>query len=141
MPDEPAAAAGLLLSDDLLFTSRVTATARAHGLAIRVVRSGSALLETARQQRPRCVLLDLGQAGPVVAELVRGLRSGPGPTMLVVAYGSHVDTATLRAAREAGCDVVLPRSKFVDELPRALPDWLAGRPRPSDAAAQETGNE
>src|SRR5262249_14602449 len=98
MPDEPAAAAGLLLSDDLLFTSRVTATARAHGLAVRVVRSGSALLETARQQPPRCVLLDLGQAGPAVAELVRGLRSGPGPTMLVVAYGSHVDTETLRAA-------------------------------------------
>jgi hypothetical protein len=45
----------------------------------------------------------------------------------VVAYGSHVDTATLRAAREAGCDVVLPRSKFVEELPTALPTWLAPR--------------
>ena len=36
--------------------------------------------------------------------------------------------AGLRAAREAGCDLVLPRSKFVEELPRALPGWLGGPP-------------
>ena len=42
----------------------------------------------------------------------------------MVAYGSHVDAAVLRAAREAGCDPVLPRSKFVEELPRALPEWM-----------------
>jgi hypothetical protein len=42
-----------------------------------------------------------------------------------VAYGSHVDTESLRAARAAGCDRVLPRSKFIEELPSALPDWFA----------------
>jgi hypothetical protein len=41
-----------------------------------------------------------------------------------MAYGSHVDTATLRAARAAGCDPVLPRSKFVEDLPICLPAWL-----------------
>ena len=29
---------------------------------------------------------------------------------------------------QAGCDPVLPRSKFVEELPRALPEWLAPAP-------------
>ena len=43
----------------------------------------------------------------------------------VVAYASHVDTASLKAACDAGCDVVLPRSKFVADLPTALPEWLA----------------
>ena len=43
----------------------------------------------------------------------------------VVAYGSHVDTATLRAARAAGCDPVLPRSKFVEDLAQELPAWLS----------------
>jgi hypothetical protein len=42
----------------------------------------------------------------------------------VVAYGSHVDTATLKAARASGCDPVLPRSKFVEDLPRELPRWF-----------------
>jgi hypothetical protein len=42
----------------------------------------------------------------------------------VIAYGSHVEAATLHAAREAGCDLVLPRSRFVEELPVSLGAWL-----------------
>jgi hypothetical protein len=44
----------------------------------------------------------------------------------VAAFGSHVDTETLRAARAAGCNVVWPRSKFAEELEAALPAWVAG---------------
>ena len=32
--------------------------------------------------------------------------------------------ALVKAAREAGCDLVLPRSKFVEELATALPKWM-----------------
>jgi len=42
----------------------------------------------------------------------------------VVAYGSHVDAAGLKAARDAGCDVVLPRSAFVEQLPVKLREWM-----------------
>ena len=44
------------------------------------------------------------------------------------AYGSHVDTAGLKAARVAGCDLVLPRSAFAEQLPSRLPAWLTGAP-------------
>jgi hypothetical protein len=60
----------------------------------------------------------------VVADLIRRLETCS-PVPRVVAYGSHVDAAGLRAAREAGGDVVLPRSKFVEELPHKLPTWLS----------------
>ena len=43
---------GLLLSDDLIFTSRVAGTAKGLGLTIRAVRSSEALLAQARQQAP-----------------------------------------------------------------------------------------
>ena len=42
----------------------------------------------------------------------------------VVAYGSHVEAETLRAARTASCDRVLPRSRFVEELNGAIGEWL-----------------
>jgi CheY-like chemotaxis protein len=119
--------AGLLLCDDLMFTSRITGTARDLGLAVEPVRSAEALRELIGKQQPRCLLLDLAVAGPAVADLVRLARTECVPPAVVVAYGSHVDTATLRAAREAGCDLVLPRSKFVEDLPHTLADWLAGR--------------
>jgi CheY-like chemotaxis protein len=116
---------GLLLSDDLLFTSRITGTARHLGLVVRTARSGAALLELAQAQTPRCVLVDLANPGLVIADLLADLRNCCSPVPRVVAYGSHVDTATLRAARAAGCDVVLPRSQFVEELPSGLPEWFA----------------
>jgi CheY-like chemotaxis protein len=126
----PRAAPGLLLSDDLMFTSRITGTARGLGLDVRPARSAGVLRELARQQAPRCVLLDLSNPGLDAADLLAWLKAQCMPPPFVVAYGSHVDAATLHAAREAGCDVVLPRSKFVEDLPRLLPEWLAGRPAP-----------
>ena len=114
----------LLLSDDLIFTSRVTGTARDLGLQVTPARTSIALLALAQKHPPTCVIVDLSNAGLVIGELTAGLRELPVPPR-VVAYGSHVDTATLRAARDAGCDIVLPRSQFVAELPAALPGWLS----------------
>ena len=115
---------GLLLCDDLIFTSRITGTAKALGLSVGVARDVAGLLRMAKSSPPTCVLLDLHFPGLDLPTLLAELRAiGP---MRVVGYGSHVDAATLHAARVAGCDPVLPRSKFVEELPAALPGWLAG---------------
>ena len=114
---------GYLLSDDLIFTSRVTGTAQALGLTVQAARSPAQLANLIARQPPACLLLDLHNPGLVLGELLAGL---PSPRPFVVGYGSHVDAARLKAAREAGCDLVLPRSKFVEELPTALPGWFAG---------------
>jgi CheY-like chemotaxis protein len=125
MSAELSRAVGLLLSDDLMFTSRITATARQLGLEFLAANTQATLERLAERQAPRCVILDLSNPGLEVAGLLRRLRETCQPAPFVVGYGSHVDTATLRAAREAGCDLVLPRSKFGEELPRALPEWFA----------------
>jgi hypothetical protein len=59
-------------------------------------------------------------------ELVRSLKADTSSRPRLVAYGSHVDAGTLRVAREAGCDLVLPRSQFVEELPGQLANWMTG---------------
>jgi|SRR5579884_2972575 len=116
----------LLLCDDLMFASRITGEARAQGLTVKPARSLEQLLALARQEAPSCVLLDLGFPGLDLPDLFHQLaQTCPSPPR-VVAYGSHVDTERLRAARSAGCDPVLPRSKFVEELPRSLSQWLGG---------------
>jgi DNA-binding NarL/FixJ family response regulator len=113
-----------LLSDDLMFTSRITGTATALGLAVKPVRSLQSLQTLVQKEPPRCVLIDLSVAGRGLADFMRQLKEAGSGVPRVVAYGSHVDAETLRAARELGCDPVLPRSKFVEELPRALPEWI-----------------
>jgi CheY-like chemotaxis protein len=117
---------GILLCDDLMFASRITGTARSLGLTMRTVRSGTDLEQLAATEKPLCVILDLANPGLSVADAVRRLRP-EGNLPVIVGYGSHVDAAGLNAAREAGCDLVLPRSKFVEVLAAALPRWLAGQ--------------
>jgi len=116
---------GLLLSDDLLFTSRITATARALGLGVQVARAPEVLVGLARVRPPGGVLVDLHHGGLDLPGLLTALKEACPVMPRVVGYGSHVDAATLRAARQAGCDLVLPRSKFVEELEAALPGWLS----------------
>jgi DNA-binding NarL/FixJ family response regulator len=116
----------VLLSDDLIFNSRICAPARDHGATVRTARNTVAAAATARELSATCVIVDLALVEGSLGELLTALRQSPLPPR-VVAYGSHIDAAGLRAATEAGCDVVLPRSKFVEALDNELPRWLAPR--------------
>jgi hypothetical protein len=63
------------------------------------------------------VVIDLARHADAVAD-VRRLC----PEARIVAYGSHVDEATLEAARIAGAEMVLPRSRFFRDPAGALGD-------------------
>jgi CheY-like chemotaxis protein len=115
---------GLLLCDDLIFTSKVAGVAKALSLDVAAARDSGALLRLAQQAAPSCVLVDLHNPGLDLASLLAALKEACPAMPRVVAYGSHVEAATLHAARAAGCDPVLPRSRFVEELPTALAGWL-----------------
>ena len=114
---------GAVLCDDLMFTSRITGTARALGLEMRTCRTPAALEALAAAQPLVCVLLDVHHAELDVAALVPRLKADR--ACRVIAFGSHVAVDVLRAAQTAGCDVVLPRSQFVNQLATALPEWYS----------------
>lgn len=116
---------GLLLTDDMIFSSRITGTAQTLSLKMIVVKSVKDLTTQARQSAPTCVIMDLSHPGLQIGEMIRELKEACSPMPKLVAYGSHVDVAGLRAAREAGCDLVLPRSQFVELLPQQLATWMA----------------
>ncbi len=118
-------AAVLLLSDDLLDTSRIVGAGRDHGVTIQWARHLGGLATLARREAPRLVLVDLANPGLSVETLLAVLDAACPERPRVVAYGPHVDAVSLRAARQAGCDLVLPRSAFVEQLPARLLEWLA----------------
>lgn len=115
---------GLMICDDLIFTSRVTATARAYGQTVKIARSAEVAERITAENRPVCVLVDLHTPGlDLPAFLTRLTEQNPNRPR-IVAYASHVDTERLKAARAAGCDQVLPRSQFVRQLETELVGWL-----------------
>jgi DNA-binding NarL/FixJ family response regulator len=121
---------GLMLCRDLLFASKALGAASALGARVRVARDVEGLLTLARESPPGGVLIDLHHPGLDLAVLLASLREACPAMPHTVAFGSHVDAELLRAAREAGCALVLPRSAFSERLATDLPQWLEPRPGP-----------
>lgn len=111
----------LVAVDDLMFSSRISTAAKAAGAPIRFTRSVDALLAAARAEKPTLVILDLNSARTGPMEILRALKEDPSLADIpTVGFVSHVDTATIEAARKAGVDRVLARSAFVEQLTAVL---------------------
>jgi hypothetical protein len=94
---------------DLMDRSKVLAAARAAGATVEVLTTPSAL-PGAIDDGVLLALVDLSRLDDLgVLSACRGI-----PT---VGFGSHVDHQLLRAAADAGCSEVLPRSAFFRRLP------------------------
>ena len=119
----PKGPAGLLLSRDLIFTTKITGTARALGKEVLATGGAALALAMLSAWRPEVVFVDLS-AGELVSPsaLARYQEIIPGVPFL--AFGSHVDTQALAEAAKAGCDPVMPRSRFAAELPALIAKYL-----------------
>ena len=113
---------GLLVTGDLLFSTKITGTAAVLGGAIQAVASANAALDRLRRGGVRCVVLDLGLSS-LTDVAMECIVSASAPAT-VLAYGSHVDAHRLDAARRAGCTEVMPRSRLSAELPDLLRKYL-----------------
>lgn len=111
----------LVAVDDLMFSSRISTAAKAVDVPIQVARSLDAVLAAARTAAPRLILVDLNSARIRALDLAATLKADPALAAVpLVGFVSHVDTATIQAARDAGVDRVLARSAFVAQLPELL---------------------
>jgi hypothetical protein len=110
---EPQTPAVIVLVRDLMFASRIAATARAQGANITMIREPEKLTTTPPALR---LIVDLNQDRALPAA-IEWKRTTGGE---VVGFVSHVDADTIAAARAAVIDHVIPRSRFVQILPDLL---------------------
>lgn len=110
----------VLYATDLLFTTKVSATARAASAPLTVVRGLASLHErlavtvgATNGGAPALVIVDL-DAEEAIEAVEAAARSLPRPRVL--AYVSHVRADLAAAARTAGADQVMARSAFVADL-------------------------
>lgn len=72
----------------------------------------AAIDEKLAEEPPVLVVIDLSTPGLKLSELVPQLRTRLAASARIIAFGSHVHTALLAQARDAGCDLVVSRGEF-----------------------------
>ena len=106
------------LVDDLFFQAKMTETARRLGIDLKTVGTGEALIEEVTRMNPALIIVDLNaQHSPL--EAIERLRAASKDAKLI-AYLSHVHVELAERARAAGCNEVMPRSKFTQNLATIL---------------------
>jgi DNA-binding NarL/FixJ family response regulator len=105
------------LMDDLFFQMKVAETAKHLGLELKVATNGEALLGLL-EPPPKLVIVDLNsRSQPLAAiERVRATQKD----LRVIGFLSHVQRDLATQAQAAGCDEVMPRSAFTQNLAAIL---------------------
>lgn len=110
---------------DLIFATKIRGTAEALGLTTRPVRNKEMLdarlkqVDDGKPNEPVSALfldLDTGEDGLTLLDHVKAQN----PSIPVLAFGSHVATELLQAARQRGADTVMSRGGFTANLPDLL---------------------
>lgn len=125
----------LAVVEDLFFLAKIQQTARQLGITLESTTPDAVQSQVASQQ-PRAILLDLNhRSGKAVAAL-QALKNEPATRDIpVVAFLSHVQTDLAQTARSAGCDRVMARSAFSQQLPQLLQELAKeGSPPPERPA-------
>jgi CheY-like chemotaxis protein len=110
----------LAVVEDLFFTVKINEAAKRAGLGVGFVKSERDVLDQAAAH-PALIILDLNFAGVEPVALIRKLKADPSLQKIsLLGYVSHVQGELKQAAQEAGCDMVLARSAFSQNLPQIL---------------------
>jgi CheY-like chemotaxis protein len=105
---------------DLMFTVKIQDAAKRAGLDVIFVKTLESAVAQA-QQNPAAVLLDLNDTGAKPLELIGQLKTNPETNGInLIGFVSHVQADLIHAAREKGCDTVMARSAFSQNLPAIL---------------------
>jgi len=110
----------LAVMNDLLFQVKIMDAAKKLGLTVEFLKDGETFFEKVKAQPPMVIFdLNYEAAGPL--DLIRRIKANPATSLVsTVGFVSHVQTELRLKARESGCDIVLARSAFVQNLSAIL---------------------
>jgi CheY-like chemotaxis protein len=103
--------------DDLMFSVKISSTAKAVNVPVSFERTPAAVLDRIREERPSLVIFDLNSSRLAPIDTIRAVKADEGlRATRTLGYVSHVQSDVIAAARAAGCDEVLARSAFSERL-------------------------
>jgi hypothetical protein len=109
--------------EDLFFLAKIQETSRKLGIKVSFVKADKdiiARLTDSEHDRPSLIVFDLNNANAKPLTLIPKLRTKLKKGTSIIGFLSHLQGDLKAKAIEAGCDMVMPRSAFSQNLPNLL---------------------
>jgi CheY-like chemotaxis protein len=109
--------------EDLFFMAKIQETARKLNVKVEFVKTDKDLMEKMSHngdEKPSLIIFDLNLASVKPLTLIPKLKSKLKKGTSIIGFLSHVQGDLKQKAHEVGCDMVLPRSAFSQNLPQLL---------------------
>jgi hypothetical protein len=113
-----------LFIEDLFFFAKINEAARKLGIKVAFVKNDpetiAKIVEGPEEERPSLIVFDLNNAAAKPMTLIPKIKSKLKKSTSVIGFLSHLQGDLKAKAVEAGCDMVMPRSAFSQNLPTLL---------------------
>ncbi len=122
-PPEDAASRVFAFVEDLFFLTKIQETGRKMNVKVEFVKNEKELAERMKsngEEKPSLIIFDLNNDNAKPLTLIPKLKSKLKKGTSIIGFLSHVQGDLKQKAHEVGCDMVLPRSAFSQNLPQLL---------------------
>jgi len=109
--------------DDLFFMTKIMDTAKKLNVRVEFVKTAEDLLEKTasdEDKKPSLIIFDLNNLNAKPLATIPKLKAHFKKATSILGFVSHVQGDLKLKAQEAGCDTVMPRSAFSQNLPQLL---------------------
>jgi hypothetical protein len=110
--------------EDLFFTAKIQETARKQGVKVAFVKNDkdavAELTSGAEENKPALIVFDLNNVNAKPMTLIPKLKTKLKKSVSIIGFLSHLQGDLKAKAVEAGCDAVMPRAAFSQNLPNLL---------------------
>jgi CheY-like chemotaxis protein len=108
----------LAVMTDLFFSAKIMDTAKKFGMTVEIVNDHSLALQKIRE-KPAVVVFDLNCDAADPIGLILAMKGDPETKRIsTIGFVSHVQVDLKLKAQDAGCDMVVARSVFAQNLPQ-----------------------
>ena len=109
--------------EELFFQAKIQETAKKLGVKVAFIKNEKdavAALTESEENKPALIVFDLNNANAKPLTLIPKLKTKLKRSASIIGFLSHLQGDLKAKAVEAGCDVVMPRAAFSQNLPNLL---------------------
>ena len=103
--------------DDLFFSSKIKNSIKDLDINLSIIKSSEEFQIRIKEQKPNLIIIDLASKKIKTEQIIKELKNDQElKEIFCIGYLPHVEKELMEKFKELGCDLVIPRSRFSNEI-------------------------